>query len=384
MEFKDKTILIVSPQAWGKLFVSKHYYATELAQLNNNVYFLNPPNFNLKTEIEINDITSNLHIIDFNPFFPYKLRFHARTVYDFLMIFQVKRIQKKIAKKIDILWCFDFNLFTDLKIFGADISIYHPVDPVILSVQIIPAKSADVIFSVSEKILSNFDKIKKPKSIINHGINDTFKSLALDRQNRPTYKSDTKIRVGYIGNLTRPIINEPIIQTIISEHPQIEFHFWGPFSSDDNNLGGLQKTSAFIEFLKSQKNTFLRGVKVKEELISEISEIDIFLLVYSEDKGSSDRSNSHKLTEYLATGRVTVANRFSHFSDTRDLIIMPETDNDELIPTLFQKVISNLEHYNSPELQRKRIAYALDNTYEKQIERIEKIISENINKKQIG
>ncbi len=38
-----KTILLISPESWGKSFVSKHHYAVELAKKGNIVYFLNPP-----------------------------------------------------------------------------------------------------------------------------------------------------------------------------------------------------------------------------------------------------------------------------------------------------------------------------------------------------
>ena len=44
---RNKTILIISPQAWGKMFLSKHHYAIELAKRGNAVYFLNPPGENI-------------------------------------------------------------------------------------------------------------------------------------------------------------------------------------------------------------------------------------------------------------------------------------------------------------------------------------------------
>lgn len=44
--FNNKTILIISPEPWGKMMISKHHYALELAKLGNEVYFLNPPNNN--------------------------------------------------------------------------------------------------------------------------------------------------------------------------------------------------------------------------------------------------------------------------------------------------------------------------------------------------
>ena len=38
---KNKIILLISPEAWGKSFVSKHHYASYLSK-NNTVCFLNP------------------------------------------------------------------------------------------------------------------------------------------------------------------------------------------------------------------------------------------------------------------------------------------------------------------------------------------------------
>ena len=41
--FSDKRILIISPEPWDHIPVSKHHYARKLAKLGNRVYFLNPP-----------------------------------------------------------------------------------------------------------------------------------------------------------------------------------------------------------------------------------------------------------------------------------------------------------------------------------------------------
>ena len=40
---RDRTILLVSPNEWGAMHVSKHHYALELAERGNRVIFLNPP-----------------------------------------------------------------------------------------------------------------------------------------------------------------------------------------------------------------------------------------------------------------------------------------------------------------------------------------------------
>src|SRR5687768_3938179 len=39
----NKRILIISPERWDHIPVSKHHYARTLATYDNTVYFLNPP-----------------------------------------------------------------------------------------------------------------------------------------------------------------------------------------------------------------------------------------------------------------------------------------------------------------------------------------------------
>jgi len=49
---------------------------------------------------------------------------------------------------------------------------------------------------------------------------------------------------------------------------------------------------------------------------------------------------------------------------------IPEED----LPRLFREVIGRLEHYNSPDAQALRIAFARDNTYGNQVRRIEELL----------
>ena len=45
---KNKIILIISPNFWGDIHLTKHSYALEISKLGANVYFLNPPSRNFK------------------------------------------------------------------------------------------------------------------------------------------------------------------------------------------------------------------------------------------------------------------------------------------------------------------------------------------------
>src|SRR6186713_730734 len=88
---RNRTILIVSPQSWGKMYVSKHHYAIELANYGNKVYFLNPPQTDKKEKmtgkilIRPSGNQDNLFIIDHRISFPYRIKFHFPRLFHALM-----------------------------------------------------------------------------------------------------------------------------------------------------------------------------------------------------------------------------------------------------------------------------------------------------------
>jgi hypothetical protein len=53
---------------------------------------------------------------------------------------------------------------------------------------------------------------------------------------------------------------------------------------------------------------------------------------------------------------------------------MCEKEEEEKLPSLFDQVVENLALYNREEQQRRRIDFALDNTYSRQIDRIRQFI----------
>ena len=92
LALKNKTILILSPQSWGTMYVAKHHYAIELASRGNTVYFLNPPdNISWSIGTRRNRIkikpgpVSTLFLISHKLYFPFLLKFHAKKVFHLLV-----------------------------------------------------------------------------------------------------------------------------------------------------------------------------------------------------------------------------------------------------------------------------------------------------------
>jgi len=383
---RKKTILLSSSCPWTDVYLSKHNYALELVKAGNIVFFLNPPvKKKLKPgEVVIKQSTiENLFIVMYRPFFPMFLRVKLGWAYNQLMKLQAYLILKKINRKLDIVW--DFNsylLFNDLKVFKADINIFHPVDKIFS--KWVNNRNADITFSVSNHILDMVESPGKPKVFINHGLGSHFVSATMGKK---VFLKNNHVKVGYVGNLLMHILDHDILKTIIGQHPNIQFHFLGPYEKENSPLvdSSSDESFTFVTFLKSQPNVILHGAVKSQDLVERMKDFDIFLLCYQKSLVRGNY-NSHKILEYLSTGKLIVSSFINEYAGKDFILMCKENDTDEFC-SLFSEAVNNIDKFNNEDQSKKRIQYALDNTYEMQLKRIENalshysILKENINAK---
>ena len=377
MELKDKTILVVSPQRWGKMHVAKHHYAIELAKRGNQVIFLNPPDEGIKEAFKWDKDTGieGLRVLTYRPYFPLNLRFHLRPVYDLLMYGQVRRLLKFLKQPLDVVWCFEPNLYSNLYWFRAKFNIYHPVDELFYDYQIKVGRSAHLILSVTHEILSKFAHITVPKQFIHHGLAEEFVHA---QPVLKTYPHEGPIKVGYTGNLLRQDIDIPVFTQIIQENPAVEFHLWGAYQAQSSNFGGdLHADNArFIEFLQQAPNVVLHGMVSPSILATAIQDMDAFLICYDIDKDQSKGTNYHKIMEYLSTGKVIVSNNVTTYQNKPDLLHMPFSRNhNQELSIYFKHAVKNIDIFNHESKQSARFIFAQENSYHVQLEKISKYIS---------
>lgn len=376
MQITDKTILIISPNEWGVMHISKHHYALSLEK-NNIVYFLNPPNNKLTVpfKIEQHEHYKNLFIVSYKSFFPVSLRFHFKTLYRWLMVLQVKKLNKWLKTNFDIIWCFETNLYWNLKHFKGLITIYHPVDQVFGKHQTEIANSSNYILSVSENILEKFNSSSK-KMRLNHGLSEYFENRAIElSKQKITYQALPPYKIGYIGNLFIYALDREHFEKVIRHNNTIEFHIWGPTNISQSNVSGdlSAQTMEFVEYLKNAPNVFLHGVATPEKLSKDIQEMDAFLICYDTKRDPNGGSNTHKMLEYLSTGKVVISSPISSYSDKKELVQM--VTNNEDLPDKVKETFLNIHYFNNPQFQHHRLQLALENTYKSQISKIESFIS---------
>ncbi len=377
-ELRNKTILILSPQAWGKMFLSKHHYAIELAKRGNRVYFLNPPvqqNDMLTKSILIEPIQaySNLFLIQHRLFFPYILKFKWIGAFHFFMLFQIRRILKLIGP-IDIVWSFDLVNLYPLSYFPRSVlKVFHPVDEPLNKEAIAAAEGADIMFSITREILDKYHHQNIPKHFIHHGVSDDF------LQQPAPYVANHPVRIGFSGNLLRPDIDRKIFIQIISDNPDCIFECWGSYNLQQTNIGGGSDSDSinFIKRLENFKNVILHGAINSQQLAKELRLVEAFLICYDVEKDQSKGTNYHKVMEYLSTGKVIISNNITTYKNMPRLVQMiAERKDNNMLPNLFKKVVSQIEAYNSAELMLARSSFASENSYRRQLDRLEEFIHE--------
>lgn len=362
IELKNKKIILVSPCGWSDFQVSKHHYAKELSK-NNQVYFLEYPTFNSTKETSFTEIEPNIYIVNIHLPFPKRIFFHLQSIYSFFLKKKLSNLTKN--KQIDLIWSFDNTNRFSLKYFKKNLfKIYHPVDNGNIIHLIENAKSANYVFSCSKDIVKLLEPHSQAK-FINHGLSNYFTNLEL--QAHP----NGSLKVGISGNIAVPQIDFETLIKIVNQNPGIDFVFFGKDSIKGDEpkfvIEGVKK-------LKEMPNCLFKGIVHPSVLANELNNMDAFLLCYDMNRLNRG-NNSHKILEYLSIGKVIISVYFNLYANLNLIEMIDDGYKNEELPFLFKKVITNLNTYNSLELKQKRIAFALDNTYDKQLERIEQTIT---------
>lgn len=365
--FRDKTIFVLSPQSWRHIKLSKHHYASELAK-NNTVVFVGPPvtgrSFSCRKEYN----SKKLIILSYSLPLPSWLKFKWPLLYKFVLRSRLKHILLKSFGHAD--YCIDFGCyqqFDDVGFVLADYKIFFPVDD--FAVLRPDSRGCDIVFTVSENIQRKFPA--GTAHFINHGLSYEF----VEGYKRFPFTSksalETRVKVAYAGNLFLRFLDTEILMSIIARFENVDFHFFGStdFSPE------VRWQWEWNEFLRTRKNVFLRGAVSTVELVKEYSDMDAFLLCYKPDYKDYHAENSHKVLEYLSTGKVLVSTYLSIYKNS-SLFVMSAQDRNQDLIDLFAMVVERLSDFNDETQMFLRRDFALQNTYAKQIERMLKICNE--------
>lgn len=348
-----KNILIISPEPWGYINVSKHHYARELARRGHRVYFSNPPDADAFSNLSVTNVEGEpgISIVNYSNrlkgyrFFPAFFRIWLDKRF-------LKQLEKIIDERIDVIWNFENSRFYEMRFAGDRLKIYHQVD---LNQNFHVRKAAsqsDICFCTSKYIQQKISPWNAKVFKIHHGTQpDVFCDEIEFRQN-------TVITATYIGNIDSEYIDLDLLKRLIEQFPQICFKLVGSYNKNNNAYRLLSRYS----------NVVFVGLVSSSNIKYYLNESDILFVCYKADQMREQLSSPHKFMEYLASGKTIIATYTDEYNDTRDLLVMSKSNNEYI--DLFKNVIANIHAYNTPYLAQKRKMFAAENTYEKQVDKI--------------
>ena len=361
---KSKYILIISPEPWDGHFVSKHHYAVTLASQEHKVYFLSPPNNNLK-DIKISATKyKNLWNIS-APQVAKGLKYYPKKLRNFIENKWLEKLESIIGQRFTTIWLFENSRFFDMNFAEDRLKIYHQVD----SNQNFHIKeassSADICFCTTDFIKRDLIPFNKKVYKIHHGVSKVERLSLSNEQNKNFMINN--INVVYVGNLDISFLDIDILMSLVAHFPKITFHFVGKYNKEEKLFKSCSNFSNIVWW-----------GKVESHLIPSIlSQCDVQLLLYKADNQleKEQLASPHKMMEYLASGKTIVSTYTDEYKDKRHLLEMVDDSNNYM--QKFTDVVKNLDFYNSKDRQKERISFAEEHSYEKQLEKIKALLAQN-------
>jgi hypothetical protein len=355
LKLKNKNILLISPEPWNHIFVSKHHYATHLAARGNKVFFLNPPSNQEqveKTEIE------NVFTVQYFGFIK-GLRLFPKSFQKYFISQKFKQLQKLCKVKFDLVWSFDNSVFFDFSALPNEVYCISQIVDWNQNFQFSRAsETADLCLASSNYILEKQKKYNLKSYKVGHGFNKIQNELS-----NIEVVGSNKVKCGYAGNLDIQYIDWNLVEKLLDNFPNVDFHFAGQWNSK-NKFSNIFK----------KPNFYFYGRLEADSLPSFYKKMDLLALIYQYRKYPQQLANPHKMMEYLASGKMILATWTEEYFDlSSDNFIKMNKNTADFIST-FKDVVHNLEYWNNDAMIKSRIDFANQNSYSKQIDKIEKYI----------
>jgi hypothetical protein len=355
-------ILLISPEAWDAHEVSKHHYARTLESQGHRVFFLDPPVHGRPLTLE--PIPGHQRLIRVRgPRVAPGLQRMPSSLCRWLEHRWLRRLESLAGCRIEVIWLFENSRFFNLNFAGSRLKIYHQVDLNQNFHPAIAAQTADICFCTSKLIQQRLLPHNARCYCLQHGVATLAKPTDLSQAELDLFSRE-QVQAMYIGNLEITCLDCELIASVVRANRQISFHLIGAYNRDGK----------LYLLLEGCHNVTWWG-KVNSSLIpSLLAQADVLMVCY-QSSYHRDASNPHKLMEYLASGSMVIATYTEEYKQHSELLAMSQPESNAGYPKLFSSVVKRLSNYTTPDRMEARRAFAAENTYSKQIERVETHLS---------
>lgn len=355
--------MIISPEPWAGNFVSKHHYACELAKRGHKVIFHGPPDAKGAMRLaRVAETPGDIRVLHAVRVFP-GLRFLPAPLRITLEARWLRKVEALAGARVDVVWNFENSRFYDLGFAGRRLKIYQQVD---LNQNFYPhmaASSADLVIALSDPIAARLKSAAPNLIRLTHGHAQVPHPVDLPDGVVASFEAAQRNAV-LVGNLDIAYLDVTLLAQLVKAHADVQFHF----------IGGYSPSSKLFRATAYAPNVVFWGRQPAHLLPGFLERADLLLLAYLAEEHLDQLANPHKMMEYLASGRTVLATRTLDYEDRHDLVEMARDQAD--YANRFSAIMANPDIWNSHERIAARRAFAADNTYTRQIERIAMVLGQ--------
>jgi hypothetical protein len=375
-----RDIVLVSPQLWGGMWVSKHWIADELSR-HNRVLFVEPPVWlggivrdPFHSRLEAARLIRPLRRIH-NNLFVFSPRLWPRWLlrYPDSILRQLRSRLDRLGFRDTVLLNFGTNPWLPGKVHDA-VSVYYCVDPPFAApgeedLEPRTCRASDLIYAVSDayrEILQPYDPAK-PVHVIPHGFPYAFAQQVLNdpAQGRPQELAALQGPIlGYTGSVHDGYIDVGLLELLTRERPHYHFVLIGPYQ--DNPIGPSMSAEALAR-IRRLPNVHLLGYRHFWELPRYVKWFDACLVLHDLGRHAkafeTRKRTPFKMLQYLAQGKPVITPALSEVEAIKDLVYIASD-----APDYLRQIDAAIGE--PAENRRARMAYAEQFSFEKTLEKI--------------
>lgn len=363
MKLDGLTILLVSNEPWGIVWLSKHHYAAELAK-RNRVIFLDPPlrwdwKKSLTTSFQEDKIFPGLSVLRYSNPLPRAVTGPAFSLNAWLVARRLGAFLRRSDAKPDLIFTFDPFRPLSPRVLGARYSIYYIADNYETPRERAVLRVADTVLAISPELaVRDLDERRRVANVIPHGVPENgFEEDALVQ---PSVGHGI-ISCGTFG----PRNDWDILLAVAKHFPASALRLVGPVVT----RGMSEEDKGKLEELRAMPNVVFAGIKSYPEMSRDIAAASVGICAYKKSNSTAATSSVLKNIQYLSFGRPVVS------TPVHDPRLAPGFVWMAGNPEEFIKALDHvLSAPHDPDLARARIAFTKELSYAKLIERIEGIL----------
>ena len=312
-------ILFFGVHYWDGTWFRKQQFAKRLSDRGHRVFYVEESvsiirrkktDKNLPFKTTIKKLNDNLYIVTPSAMFPYPLNYFTRSLYNLKLLYDVKKIFKRLNISDFLFWFTRpehgtlLKKLDEKKIFDLcdDLPGYSKLDDDEKSYnkQMVfmrnSFKYSDAVIVSAIRIKEKYQSLTEREVIVipnGHSINSSAKITIEIPQELQKIK---KPIVGFIGTLFR-FIDDKLLDFVISKRPEYSFIF----------VGGVEGYFP-IDKLKNHPNVYLLGRKQQKEIPSFINAFDVCLNAFK-IHDVNDSVNPVKVYEYLSNRKHVISSK---------------------------------------------------------------------------